>query len=72
MSDLSAEVMKARIRIAKVAAQHDLLSDLLKRIEQRRQQVGFFGTQNGDRGALCRRARSERCEGNGEKASSGA
>src|ERR1700731_4731084 len=41
MSDLSAEVMKARIRIAKVEAQHDLLSDLLNRIEQRRQQLGL-------------------------------
>ena len=71
MSDLSAEVMKARIRIAKVEAQHDLLSDLLNRIEQRRQQLGFSERRRRSR-HVCRRARSERCEGNGEKASSGA
>ena len=41
MSDLSAEVMKACIRIARVEAQHHLLSDLLNRIEQRRQQLGL-------------------------------
>ena len=42
MSDQSAEVLKARVsKFAKLMAENDQLSDFLKRIEQRRQELGF-------------------------------
>src|ERR1700722_19129013 len=42
MTDQSSEALKARVsRLAKLMAENDQLSVFLKRIEQRRQQVGF-------------------------------
>ena len=42
MADLSADVVKASFaKLAKLMAENDQLSDFLKRIEQRRQELGF-------------------------------
>ena len=42
MSDQSPEALKARVsKLAKLMAENDQLSDFLKRIEQRRQELGI-------------------------------